>query len=544
VKASQNFVGKSIIDIFREDLINVYNQKVSKIRPVVGANGAGKTTLLKFRVKAYLDELAPNSNILLFFDFKAITDDINKFWSVFVQHLLDQLVNEKKNVINELINKIDKTKVRYELLKLFKNKTLVDHLLKLASYDTKEHEIAHEYFYSEELDSKTIGDFFYGLVKFALQLDYTVVITFDEIQFLNEIDPSNVLLKLFSEKFIRYLMEQFSNEKLYILISCLENPDLQEWTKLKNGSKNFESIVRGKEIFLGNLTSKERDEIIQQVADKIGFEKKEEKMFISKIKSSIFFYLPRDLLKAVANVIDSMGYVGYTEYDLRQIYEEEARNYMKDKLKNAGFTFIENDVKSIGGYKIDIFASGPTKRSEYVKKAFGEASTMHKAGMKQKIEKFADWLLRMKGREYNPDKDDYAFFVCPLDRITKGSKDVLESNNIELIDFSSLNVEQILEQGLKMDKKIEKNPEEEIHKEIEIEEPKQETVIIIKDEKYKLTDIPGIGPAKEKLLNSAGIHTVKELLNCNAKMVAKEFSGLGEVSLNKWRQAAKQILNG
>jgi ABC-type Mn2+/Zn2+ transport system ATPase subunit len=53
VKASQNFVGKSIIDIFREDLINVYNQKVSKIRPVVGANGAGKTTLLKFRVKAY-----------------------------------------------------------------------------------------------------------------------------------------------------------------------------------------------------------------------------------------------------------------------------------------------------------------------------------------------------------------------------------------------------------------------------------------------------------------------------------------------------------
>ena len=112
-----------------------------------------------------------------------------------------------------------------------------------------------------ELDTKTISDFFYGILKLALELDYLVSVSFDELQFLDEIDEPNRLLNLFAEKFIRYLMEQFANDRLYIAISCLENPTEKEWTRLKNHSRNFESIVRGNEIYLGNLTTEEKNEI-------------------------------------------------------------------------------------------------------------------------------------------------------------------------------------------------------------------------------------------------------------------------------------------
>lgn len=538
VKASQNFVGKSISDIFREDTLNIYNQKVSRIRPIIGPNGSGKTTLLKFHIKDYLNEIAPSANLFLFFDFKSVTENINQFWPIFIQILLDQLISEEKNLITELINKLDPSKIRVDLIKIFKNNVLIDNLLKLTSLDPNERAIAFEHFYSEEFDSKAIGDLFYGILKLALQLDFIVVIAFDEIQFLKEIDVSNVLLKLFLEKFVRHLLELFSKEKLYILMSCLENPDLREWTNLKSGSKSFESIIRGKEIILGDLTIKEKDEIIQQVAERIGFDKESEKLFFSKIKGSILYYLPRDLLKTIAIIIDSMGYVSYTEYDIRQMYEEEARNYMRDILRQKGFVYLEPEIKKIGGYNVDIYATESTNRAGYIKKAFGETTMMKKSRMKQKVEKFSNWLLRMKGREYNPDKGDYAFFVCPNERITQSAKDVLDANKIELFSYISPIIEQIIQQG---EKKV-KIPKGEIAKTgVEIGEGGS---IYIKDKKYKLNDVPGIGSKTLEKLNKAGIHSIQDLLNCNAKIKAKEIERVGEASINKWKQAARQILSG
>ena len=85
VKASQNFIDKYISEIFHQDLLNIFNQNVAKIRPVIGPNGGGKTTLLKFRVKKHLQDIAPFSNLFLFFDFKSVTDNINEFWSIFLQ---------------------------------------------------------------------------------------------------------------------------------------------------------------------------------------------------------------------------------------------------------------------------------------------------------------------------------------------------------------------------------------------------------------------------------------------------------------------------
>ena len=535
VKASHNFIGKKISDIFHRDLLNIYNQKVAEIRPIVGANGAGKTTLLKFKAKEYTNEIAPHNNMFLSFDFKGVTDNLDEFWPIFMQKFIDQLMDEKTQILTNLINKTDSLRRQIKLTKIFKNPVLVDNLLKLISSSFRDQNAALNYFYDMKLDTKTISDFFYGILKLALQLESLVVIAFDELQFLDEIDASNRLLKLFLEKFVRYLMEQFWNEKLYILVSCLENPDLKEWTRLKDQSRNFASIIKGKEIFLGNLFPEEKDAIVNQVADKIGFDKNDKKIFLTKVKSSLMYYLPRDLLKWIARVIDNMDYTGYTDFELRELYEADARAYMKDILKNKDFPFLDSNPKEIGGFNVDIFASASTKRSKYVKKAFGEATMTQKSGMKQKVEKFADWLYRMKGREYNPDKGDFAFFVCPPNTITKATKEVLEGNNIELFFYNSPNVKQIIDQRKKSGEIIEWKPEKEEEEELE--------PIFVKEEKYRLSDIPGIGPKKEELLRNADIKTLKDLINCNTKVKAPEISGVGIASLNKWKQKARQLLN-
>lgn len=510
---------------------------------MIGPNGAGKTTLLKFQVKEYLEQLSPEKNLFLFFDFKAATDNAEEFWHIFIDKLIDQLFNEEEEiyVIREFLDKIPKSKRKTKLFKLFKNKDLVEGITNLASEDPNDQDAAYEYFYGN-METKTISDLFYGIVKLALELDYLIAIAFDEIQFLNEIDTENILLKLFLERFIRYFMEQFANERLYIIVSCLENPDKTEWTELKSRSKNFATIVQNREIMLGNLSKEEKDTIIQQVADKIGFEDKDRKTFLTKVKSSLLYFLPRDLLKCIANVIDSMDYVGYTDYDIRQIYEEDARAFMKDILIEKGFIHIEPGVKRIGGHDLDIYAMSETKRAKYVKKAFGEVTIMKKAGIKGKVEKFADWLMRMKGREYHPDKGDEAFFICLPNTITPGAKEVLQDNAIQLFEFSSPNVAELL--SLSKDKETCTSTQEpapgEINKPSDNET--EEIIGFKKDSKYKLSDVPGIGAAKVKLLNKGGINTVKDLINCNSKVVAKQVKGLGEASLNKWKQAARQIM--
>ncbi|MFW9830095.1 MAG: helix-hairpin-helix domain-containing protein, partial [Candidatus Thorarchaeota archaeon] len=535
--------GKTTFEIFQKDLLSVYNQRLTKIRPIIGANGAGKTTLLKFKIKEITEEITPDSNFYLFFDFKFVTDNLDEFWPIFMQNLISQLIDEEQQFLVNLLNKLDSDKREIELMKNFKNPDLVNNTLKLISSSSNERRSAWNFFYNMQLDTKTISDFFYGIIKLFLGLDYLVVIVFDELQFLDEIDSSTRLLKLFAEKFIRFLMEQFSNKRLYIAISCLENPDIKEWTNLKKHSRNFESIVKSKEIYLGNLETGEKNEIINQVAEKIGFDTKNSKIFFTKMKESLYYFLPRDLLKHIANVIDSMDFVGYTKYEIRSIYEDSAREFMKEKLRKKGFRHLDSKVKKVGGYNIDIYATGSTRRSGYVPKAFGEATITNRSRMKQKVEKFSDWLYRMRGREYNPEKGDFAFFVCSPNTITEQTSELLNDNNIELFYFNSPIVQQIQHQMKEIDiEPISETPE--IHREIEVKEKEEtEELIILKESKYKLEDVPGIGSKFAEKLREAHIITIKDLMSCNVKMKAKEISGIGEVRLNKWKQNAKQILS-
>ncbi|MBD3213513.1 MAG: hypothetical protein GF311_12975 [Candidatus Lokiarchaeota archaeon] len=230
----------------------------------------------------------------------------------------------------------------------------------------------------------------------------------------------------------------------------------------------------------------------------------------------------------------------YTKYEIRLKYEEDARNYMSKLLRDKGFIHIEPEPQKIAGYEIDIYATEGTNRTGYVPKAFGEVTMIKSSGIKNKAEKFANWLYRMRGREYKPNKGDYAFFVCPPTSVTKGTQEILEANDIELYKFQSTNVQELLRQ-------IKEKPSEALPEGTKITPEEEggageEEVLFVKESKYSLQDVPGIGPAYAEKLNTAGIHTIKDLLACNVKMKAKEIHGVGVGSLNKWRQNARQIM--
>ncbi|MFW9873966.1 MAG: hypothetical protein ACFFG0_12740 [Candidatus Thorarchaeota archaeon] len=534
VKANIKFLNRDLSYIFHQDLLNVNNTEIAKIRPVIGPSGVGKTTQLKFQVKDYLKEIEPDFSIYLFFDFKQMASTVDEFWAIFGERLIEQIY--KRGYLDKITKNLDSFEQKSLMLKSFKNKDLVDNLIKLSSPDRYRQHEAEEYFYSGKLKSKDISNFFFGLLKLAFENKFTVTVIFDEIQYLDEIDSSKILVKIFTEKFIRSLFEQFSSTKLYIVISCLQNPDNLEWNQLKNRSKNFQSIVEGKEIFLGNLNIKEREEIITQVSEKIGFQGNDRNSFLLKVKSSLDYYLPRSILRCIANILDMMDYTAYTDYEIRKLYEKGARSFISPKLKEWGFPHIEPDVKKVGGYDLDIFALAPTSRTKYQKKAFGEVSMMSRTKMSEKIEKFAGWLNQMKNIEYRPDKGDTALFICPSNRITDKSKEILEDNNITLIEYLSPNIEE-LKKSTRTKEQIKKEPViEEVHAQDKGE------FIVIKEPKYKLEDIKGIAKTRADQLRSAGVTSVKELIHCNSLVIAQKIKGVGKPSIDKWKQIAKQLL--
>lgn len=66
--------------------------------------------------------------------------------------------------------------------------------------------------------------------------------------------------------------------------------------------------------------------------------------------------------------------------------------------------------------------------------------------------------------------------------------------------------------------------------------------MIVKEPKYSLEDIPGIGKTRAKQLKDVGIKTIKDLIHCNSNKIDLKIKGVIKDSLDKWKQAAKQIL--
>nr|MDO8119621.1 hypothetical protein [Candidatus Sigynarchaeota archaeon] len=265
---------------------------------------------------------------------------------------------QDSHYLHDLCSQLPSTSLRSELLKHFKNTELVTNIYNAISRDAGNEQRAAEYFYDASRQSKkNIQDFIYGFVKMALECDKLVVLCFDELQFLIDIDPTRALVKVFLEQFIRKIMEECRDKRLYILVSCLQNPDKKEYDVLRSISKNFDTIIAGKEIILGQLMPAEQDEIVNQVIEKVRMADDEKRKFKSQIKSKLGFYSPRMLLSEIASILDTMGYTAYSIEELRGLYEKEAREFITPKLREAGFTFVDAGPTERGGFNFDIHAS-------------------------------------------------------------------------------------------------------------------------------------------------------------------------------------------
>jgi len=227
--------------------------------------------------------------------------------------------------------------------------------------------------------------------------------------------------------------------------------------------------------------------------------------FIDKYKSfkpALIYHVEKDF-KNVSRIIKISP--SRKLKNVYHIFEEEAREFIIPILKEKGYSNIAFEAK-FAGYSIDISASVLTL--EGWKKTFGEIVFNNNTYITKKIEKFSNWLLSMKGNVYNPNNGDSAFIITQSSVIPRKAMDILKKYKIELILYK----------------------------------PKQIEIISIKEEKYNLLDIPGLGLSRIKRLNSVGIYSVRDLLICNSKIIAQQIPGVGAATLNKWKQNAKEIL--
>jgi len=220
------------------------------------------------------------------------------------------------------------------------------------------------------------------------------------------------------------------------VFSCLQNPKWNEWTRIKTNYTNIGSIVDGREIFLGRLTDEEKKGIVNDAADHWSIEGDAKQDFISKIRNSILYYIPRTLIKNIHLALRELELTKPSDEEKRLIYEKNARKSMEGILKDLGFTHIDPKPHKYGGHGVDIFAQAEVKDAyEWRPKAFGEVTTTARVSMKEKIKKWIHWK-RDWVREglFKADKD-MIFIMNPPDRLTSGCDEIMDDNDIKFYPY-------------------------------------------------------------------------------------------------------------
>ena len=152
--------------------------------------------------------------------------------------------------------------------------------------------------------------------------------------------------------------------------------------------------------------------------------------------------------------------------------------------------------------------------------------------LQRAIDRLMEHLIALSAKV----EENVRFSIHSLDEMDRDmAQQVIERD--EEIDKKEIEIEEIPEKPQeispgKIDTKIKTIPP-----------TPDKPIIVKKTSKFKLEDIPGVGDKKVELLKKANITTIEELISCSPKTIAKEVKGLGEVSLNKWKQKAKQIIN-
>ena len=510
----------TVRQVFQQDLSKVIERKSALFRPLIGENGSGKTTHLLYVLKPLVTEIYGDNGFFLFFDFRYIADTEEEFWRAFFLKIYETVTDE--GYLHRILGRIPTDKTR-ELRKIYGDNKIARQVLNAASDETAHQEEAADFFYRDEFMTETnVRRFYEGFLKLVFKYNFFIVIAFDELQHLSE-TCSEVLTKKILEKFVRATFERFRKNKLYFAFSCLQNdpkefPPGNEYDTLLGISHSFADVVRNREIHLGKLKNEEFNEILNQSCQKANLTEKEAKEFISVITSNIDYYskrnTPRELMKLLFEAFETIGILELTESEIRNLYEQKARDFMRSRLIEKGIPHVEPDAFKIGGIYFDIYAQGESQRtaSSHIKKAFGEAKSVKCT--KGLAEDFIRKLRDLKNREYKPSRD-YCFLISP-DK-TPDAQMVLKDAGVEWISFNPPEIQEYFRRK----KEEEKG-------------------------KVSLRDIKGVGDKVEEQLRKSEIQTIEDLVNCNPKLVSESTKRFGrkisEPRIKKFQQIAKELL--
>ncbi len=514
-----------ISDIFKNDLQSLIRSNRPQIRVLLGDNGTGKSTHFEY-IKQILESYYQNINFFFEIYLRHIAEQTeNGLWLAIFNQIFESL--SKREDIVELLKNYD---IR-ELRKIFMNSSIAKNV-KNFGQDSSE-----EYFYGEDFQKiSNVQSFFNGIIDILMENKILTIMAIDEVQQIEKWgDP---VFQAFLESFIsstydRYMKSDSDSRLFFILSFLVKKPETRrvKYEYLNKQSPGFVSRMKGREIVFNDFTENEHKNSLKLIAEITNLSPQECSKFEVETKSKLTYWLtrnnPREFGKYIKKVFKKLDFLKLNASEKREIYEKEAREYIKPALLEKGFTYIPEKPENVGGYDFDVYAD--FKHRTIIKKcAFGEIKTTQRKKLKGEVEEFSRWLSDIKRTSVFNHSDNYYFFISPFNP-TKPTQQILEQYSIEWIKFEPPELifeeeEEIIEEG-------EKRPKEKKKKAFTTETP------------LRSLKIPQLGQARLRSLEAENIITIEDLKEANLGILAKKIRGISKKMLLNWKADCEKLIN-
>jgi hypothetical protein len=514
-----------ISDVFKNDLQSLIRSSKPHVRVLMGDNGTGKTTHLDF-IKKILKDSYQASNFFFEIDLRHITEKTEKgLWLAIFNQIFDSL-SRRQDIIG-LLRGYD---IR-DLRKRFKSSNVAKNIINLGQ------DASEEYFYGEKFQTvSNIQLFFNGVIDILMENKILTVIAIDEVQQIEKWgDP---VFQAFLESFVSSTYDRYmrsdKDARLYFVLSFLlksSSSRNEKFSFLEKHSPGFVSRMKGKEIVFCNFTENEHDDALNLIAEITDLTLKEKSKFESETKSKLTYWMtrnnPREFGKYLKKVFKKLDLLKLSVPERRELYEQEAREYIKPVLLNKGFTYIAEKTENVGGYNFDVYAD-LKDRTVLKKCAFGEIKTTQRKKLKGEVEEFSRWLSDIKRTSVFSHSNNYYFFISPFDS-TNATQEILTQFSIEWIKFEPL--EFIFEEEEDLIGEKEKKLKEKKKKAISTETP------------LKSLKISQLGPTRLLSLEAENIITIENLKETNLGILADKIKGISKKMLLNWKSECEKLIN-
>ena len=522
VKAPKDYFGKKLSELIKEDITYTSSYRKSRIKAVIGKVGSGKTILLNNFKEHFLKML-------------------NNQGMVFFLNLSDISVTNNKDFAKDISKSIyDQIKEYYDFLKLneYGEDQLFDYFndfdmigaiknIRISEYNAK------KYFFSKITEGNLI-ELLEGYLKIAFSKNYPVLFIIDELNYLIKNDPNEkkILTNIIVQRLQRGWWQKFTEQPLLLITACLET----EFSELAKLNPSFYSVIKENIIELDKFSKKEQRGLIELVyneykqylsenIDLNNFIDKIEKKFEDiKDKGKLDFYIKeyaRGFVQIIATIMSENINIDHLRKSY-EIYEEDARNYIKPILQEKGYDInsIPDREYKYDGFGIDIYAENKSKRQGIIH-ALGECKSR-----KFNSKYVDDWefnLLKLEKKGSYNKNSDFIFTMAP--EYTKSAKDRLKQIGCKIYTYTSGRAENLAKLSVKnkeKKKKVAKRKAKKIKKKTKIkplfeEEKKlflddltraeEEVCLYIKNKGGKV----GIITLKKQFGDEKAIRLIKEL---------------------------------